>query len=73
MDVAAAAGQWSAAESLATVLPSTPSADDDIGGGPAEVLAAVQASRGQVSRADWTLRQAQSVAEINSEALRAST
>jgi Tfp pilus assembly protein PilF len=71
MNVAAAAGQWSAAESLATVLQSTPSADDFNRRRAATVLAAVQASRGQVTAADRTLRQAQSVAETNGDALSA--
>jgi eukaryotic-like serine/threonine-protein kinase len=71
IDIAAAAGQWSAAESLATVLRSTPSADDDIRQTAATVLAAVQASRGEVTAADRTLRQAQSVAEADREALSA--
>jgi len=70
MYVAAAAGQWPAAESLATVLRSTPSADDDTRQAAATVLAAVQASRGEVTAADRTLRQAQLVAETKGEALR---
>ena len=63
MKIAAAAGQWAAAESLATVLRSTPSADDDVRRTAATFQAAVQASRGEVRAADQTLRQAQSVAE----------
>jgi tetratricopeptide (TPR) repeat protein len=69
MYVAAAAGQWSAAESLATVLRSTPSADHFARGSAAKVLAAVQASRGGVAAADRILREAQSVAETDGAAL----
>jgi tetratricopeptide (TPR) repeat protein len=68
MEVATAAGQWSAAESLATVLQSSPSADDFIRVSAATVLAAVQASRGQVTAADRTLLHVQSVAETSGEA-----
>jgi tetratricopeptide (TPR) repeat protein len=69
MHLAAAAGQWSAAESLASVLRSTPSADIFARWNAAEVLAAVQASRGQVRTADRILREAQSVAETDGVAL----
>ena len=71
MDLAAAAGQWAAAESLASVLRSTPAADDDLRRKAATILAAVQASRGEVRAADQTLRQAQSVAETTHEPTRA--
>jgi tetratricopeptide (TPR) repeat protein len=71
MDIAAAAGQWSVAESLATLLRSTPTADDDLRRTAGKVLAAVQASRGEAQAADLTLRQAQSVAESTHEPTRA--
>jgi tetratricopeptide (TPR) repeat protein len=71
MDIAAAAGHWAAAESLAAVLQSTPAADDDLRRTASTILAAVQASRGQVRAADQTLRQAQSVAEATHEGTRA--
>jgi tetratricopeptide (TPR) repeat protein len=67
MDIAAAAGQWAAAESLATVLRGAADADEDLRRAAATILAAVQASRGQVEAADQTLRQAQSVAETTQE------
>jgi len=67
MDIAAAAGQWSSAESLATVLRSTSAADDDLRRTAATIVAAVEASRGQVREADQTLRQVQSVAETTHE------
>jgi len=71
MDVAAAAGQWSAAESLAAVLRRSPTSDDDIRADAGWTLAAAQASRGQVRAAEQTLRQVQSVAETTHEILRA--
>ena len=71
MQVAAAAGQWSAAESLATALRSSPSVDDDLRRTAATVLAAAQASQGRMRAADQTLRQAQSVAETSPERWRA--
>src|SRR5262249_44762317 len=43
LDVAAAAGQWAAAESVATVLQDNPSVDDDIRNKAAEFKAAAQA------------------------------
>ena len=71
MDIATAAGQWRVAESLATVLRSTAAADDDLRREAATVLAAVQASQGQVKAADEMLRQAQSAAETRHDLSRA--
>jgi tetratricopeptide (TPR) repeat protein len=71
MDIAAAAGQWSAAESLAKVLDSSPSLDDFFRPQARAALAAVRASRGQVSGADRTFRQAQSLAEAKGDLLSA--
>jgi len=70
MNIAVAAGQWSSAESLATALRSTSAADDDLRRTAATILAAAQASRGQVRAADQTLRQAQSVAETTHDLTR---
>ncbi len=71
MWIAAAGGRWSAAESLATALRGNPTADDIRRAGAGWVLAAAQASRGQVRAADQTLRQVQSEAETARETLRA--
>src|SRR5438093_7390174 len=71
MWVAAAGAQWLAAESLAMALRGNPAADDERRADAAQVLAAAQASRGQVKAADQTLRQVQSEAETTRETLRA--
>jgi tetratricopeptide (TPR) repeat protein len=70
MDVAAAAGLWTTAESLATALRSNPLADDDLRLAAATFQAAAQASRGEVTAADQTLRQAQSNEEATRELIR---
>ncbi|TMQ68732.1 MAG: tetratricopeptide repeat protein, partial [Candidatus Eisenbacteria bacterium] len=71
MWLSAAGGNWPTAESLATMLQSNPTSDDDLRAEAAWVLAAAQASRGQVRAADHTLRQMQSEAETTHETLRA--
>src|SRR5262249_9643909 len=71
VDIAAAAGQRAAAESLPTVLRSAPGADDGHRRTAAAILAAAQASRGQARDADQMLRQAQSDAETTHELIRA--
>ncbi|HET9253432.1 MAG TPA: protein kinase, partial [Candidatus Eisenbacteria bacterium] len=59
MQVAQAAGQWSAAESLASALRRNPGAYEDVRAEAVWTLAAAQASRGQVKTSDETLRQLQ--------------
>jgi len=72
MWIAAAAGQWAAAESLATVFRSSASAHNDYVDA-AWMLAAAQASRGQVMAAEQTLRQVMSEAETSHATLVANT
>jgi tetratricopeptide (TPR) repeat protein/tRNA A-37 threonylcarbamoyl transferase component Bud32 len=71
MRLARASGQWAAAESLATVLGGGAASDDALRADAGRTLAAAQASRGQVSAAEQTLRQAQSEAESAHETLSA--
>jgi tetratricopeptide (TPR) repeat protein len=67
MWVAAAAGEWSVAESLATVRRSSPISDPYDRADAGWTLAAVQSSRGQVLAAKQTLREAQAMAEADQE------
>jgi len=71
MVIAAASGRWASAESLAIVLRSAPDADDDLRREASTILAAAQATRGQLRAADQTLRSAQSVAETTHQPTRA--
>ena len=73
MVLAAVAGQWSAAESLAKLSQGARSADLDTRRKAAAYLAAAQSSRGQVGIADQTLRQAQSMAASAGQPLRATS
>jgi serine/threonine-protein kinase len=71
--MAEATGQWSAAESLATALRNTTGIGEGDRRTAATILAAVQASRGQVSAADQALREVQSVAETSHDLAQANS
>jgi hypothetical protein len=69
MWIAAAAGQWASAESLATVLRSSATSGNDLRVEAAWMLAAAHTSRGLVIAAEQTLRQVMSAAETSHETL----